>query len=460
MGTVFGKLTMLAFVLVLGVLLLAPMRAGVEDALTASVDSVSLNPGETLEVCYSLRSESAQTVVYSSDDPVIATVDQQGLVTALEPGQTHIRLKAQGGASDAVKVEVTGVPVTSIALNTKLLVMDKGDVSGLSCTFNAGATDQRVEWLSADPDIVKVDAAGRVTAVGSGETYVVATTPGGLSAAATVCVRVRGTAVQIVPGALTVGVGTTFQLGVHYLPEDTTDDVVSWKSSQPGVLSVDADGRVRAISTGTATVSVLTEAGLKGETEIVVEPAARDFQINPTNATLERGDVQTLEAWFIGTDGQRDDSVNHHIEWTSSNPSVATVTDGVVTARASGRTVITATADGISATCAVRVQTMVRSVSLNMDELYLLREQTGEPFQLKAALEPADADDLRLTYVCDNEQVANVSRDGLVTLTGGYGTAVITVSAASGAEDTFTVHVVSELPQTQDVASVRTDVAE
>lgn len=166
MGTAFGKLTMLAFVLVLGILLLGPMRAGMEDALLASVDSVSLNPGETLEVRYSLRSETAQTVVYTSDDETVATVDQQGMITALEPGQTWIRLKAQGGSSDAVEVKVAGVPVTSIALNTKLLEMDKGDVSGLSCTFNAGASDQRVEWLSANPDIVTVDAAGRVTAGG------------------------------------------------------------------------------------------------------------------------------------------------------------------------------------------------------------------------------------------------------------------------------------------------------
>ena len=55
--------------------------------------------------------------------------------------------------------------------------MEKGDVSGLSCRFNQGATDRRVEWMSSNPAIVRVDAAGRVTAVSAGETYVVATTP-------------------------------------------------------------------------------------------------------------------------------------------------------------------------------------------------------------------------------------------------------------------------------------------
>ena len=447
MRTAFGKLTTLAFVLLLGILLLAPMRAGVEDALFVSADSVSLNPGESAEVSYSLRSETAQTVAYSSEDASIATVDQQGRITGVEPGKTKVRIKAQGGASATVDVEVLGVPVTSFALNTKLLEMDKGDVSGLSCVFNPGASDQRVEWLSTDPEVVTVDAAGRVTAVGGGEAYVIATTPSGLSAAAMVRVRVRGTAVQIVPDELTLGVGAAVQMGVHYLPEDTTDSVVGWKSSQPGVLTVSGDGLVRAVSVGKAAVTVTTAAGLQGTTEITVESAARDFQINPTNLTMERGDVQTLEAWFIGADGQRDKSVNHHIEWTSSDSDVASVEDGVVTAKSSGRAVITASADGFSTSCSVRVQTTVRTISLNMDELYLLPEQTGEPFQLKATVEPVDADDRRLTYASSNAQVAEVSRNGLVTLTGGYGTAVITVTAVNGAESTFTVHVVSELPK-------------
>lgn len=460
MKTAFGKLSMLAFVLLMGILLLAPMRAGVEDALLASVDAVSLNPGETLEVKYELRTESVQTVAYSSEDPTVASVDQRGIVTAREPGETTIRLRAQGGASDTVVVTVAGVPVTHFALNTKLLELQKGEVSGLSVEFNQGATDQRVEWMSANPEIVTVDAAGRVTAVGSGETYIIATTPSGFSAAATVRVNVRGTAVHVVPGDLTVGVGATFQLDVSYLPEDTTDKVVGWKSSNPQVLTVNSAGNVRAVSVGSAEITVTTEAGLSGKTMIRVESAAKDLQVNPTNLTLERGDVQALEAWFIGADGQPDVNVNHHIEWASADPEIAAVKDGVVTAVSSGSTVVSASADGITAKCIVRVQTTVKSVSLNMDELYLLREQTGAPFQLKAALIPADADNTRLTFTCDNDHVARVSRDGLVTLTGGYGTAMITVTAASGAQDAFAVHVVNELPsaQGQDSASVQTDV--
>lgn len=447
MKTSFGKLAMMALVLALCLMLLGPMRSGVEDSLVASASRLSLDPGSTAVVSYTLKAETAQTVAYSSDDPSVAAVDQRGQVTAMAPGKTRVRLTAQGGATASVEVDVTGVAVTSFALNTDLLEMNKGEVSGLSGQFNRGATAQSVTWTSADPSIVQVDGAGRVSAVGGGETYVVATTAGGLSASARVRVYVAATAVQIAPGDMRVGVGTTFQLQARYLPEDATDEAVQWKSSAPEVLSVDADGLMRAVSVGTATVTVSTRQGLKGSTEIVVEPASKDFQISATSVTIERGDRHALSVSFIGADGQVDDAVEHHVEWTVSNPDVVSVSDGVVTGLSSGTAAVTASADGFRSVCTVRVETPVKEVALNMTELYLLKEQTNESFQLRAETTPSDADDTSVAYATDNPLVANVTPSGLVTLTGGYGTAVITATAKSGAEATFAVHVVVALPE-------------
>ena len=442
MKTAFGKLSLLALALAICLLLLAPMRSGIEDSLKASVSRVALDPGEAVSVSYELYTETAQTVTYRSEDSSVATVDQRGLITAVGPGKTRVRLAAQGGATAAVDVEVAGVPVETFELNTHLLQMNKGDVSGLSCQFNAGVSGQRVTWSSENPEIVSVDAAGRVSALRGGETRVTATTSGGLTDSALVRVNVRAAAAQITPGELTVGVGSTFRLEALYLPEDATDEAASWKSSAPQVLSVDSAGLTRAISAGTATVTLTTRDGLTAETRIVVETASKDFRLSPTDVTLERGESFVLQADFIGSDGQIDAGVNHHVEWSSSDPQIATVQNGVVTGVASGMAVITANADGFQSKCTVRVRTSVREVLLNVTEQSLYKEQTGEPFQIKASVEPADADDVRLTYTTDNPLVANVSETGLVTMTGGYGTAVITVEAVSGAKATCTISVV------------------
>jgi len=443
MKTAFGKLMLLAFALAIGMLLLAPMRSGIEDRLIVSVQSVELAPGESVTVSHQLIAESAQTVAYSSDAPGVATVSQQGLITAVSPGDTVIRLTAQGGAAAKIDIRVEGVPVKTFSLNTHLLEMDKGDVSGLSYEFNTGATQQSVSWSSADPEIVTVDAAGRLVAVGAGETYVTATAAGGRSDSALIRVRVRSTSVQIAPEALTVGVGTAFQLEATYLPEDATDSVVKWTSSSPHVLSVDESGMIRAISAGKAKVIVTTQSGLTASASISVEPASKDFLLNPTQITIERGDEYALEACFIGADGQVDKSVNHLIQWSSSAESVATVENGVVKALKTGKTVLSAKADGFEAQCEVTVQTSVKNVHLNVTEQTVYQNQTQEPFQIRASVYPQDADDCSLTYRSNNELVAKVSPKGLVTLTGGCGTAVITVESKSGASVECVVNVLA-----------------
>jgi len=442
MKTAFGKLTLLAFALATLLLLLAPMRSGIEDSLVCTVDAVSLEPGQTVSVGYEIRTETAQTVVYRTDDASVAAVDQRGLITAVSPGSTKVRVVAQGGAYDVIDVEVSGVPVKTFALNTHELEMNKGDVSGLSYHFNHGAASQQVAWESADTGIVRVDAAGRVTAVGAGETVVTATTSGGMKDSALIRVNVRGTAAEIVPSEMTVGVGAVFALGMDFRPDDATDKAVRWVSSAPEVLAVQGNGRIRAVSVGTAVVTATTKDGLTASARVTVEPASRAFLLDMDDMTVERGESHALKALFIGADGLADDQVDHYIHWSSSNPEAAVVEDGVVTGVASGRAVITAAADGFTAVCEVTVHTSVSEVQLNVEEQTLHRDQAKEPFLIRATVLPADADDRTLTYSSDNPLVATVSQNGLVTMTGGYGTAIITVEAKGGVTATCTINVV------------------
>jgi len=89
------------------------------------------------------------------------------------------------------------------------------------------------------------------------------------------------------------------------------------------------------------------------------------------------------------------------------------------------------------------VQTSVKNVHLNVTEQTVYQNQTQEPFQIRASVYPQDADDCSLTYRSNNELVAKVSPKGLVTLTGGCGTAVITVESKSGASVECVVNVLA-----------------
>lgn len=447
MKTAYGKLTVLIALLIAGTLLFAPMRFGTEDYLYAHPRSVKMHPGDSYALSFRLDSDVPQSVSYTSTDPSVAAVNSNGLVTAMNPGTAQVRLDAQNGAKATVQIEVVGSGASALALNTEALSLEKGQISGLRAIIDGADGDELIRWRSADESIAHVDAVGRVQAVGGGTTRVTASTRDGLSASATVNVHVSGTAMHITPGDVTLGVGSVLRLNTYFLPSDTTDDTLSWDSSAPGVLRVQEDGTVYALSEGAAVLSAFSRDGLSGSTVITVEPAAEEFEVSPAAATLERASRLTLQPRFLDALGHEDKDSNHYVTWTTSNPGVATVENGVVTAVNSGQARISAAADGKIASCMLTVQTLVEEVRLNLDEMYVLREQTVVPIQLEAQVLPADADDTRLQYTVDNELVATVSPWGLVTLTGGYGTATVTVRASSGAEAYFTVNVVAQLPE-------------
>lgn len=448
MKTVYGKLMGLIFVLTIALALFLPMRFGQEDHLYAYPHNLRMNRGDHYRVTYMLDSDHAQAISYTSVDESIATVSKQGMVTAVNPGMTDIRLDAEGGAKTTIHVEVVGVPTTEIALNTDSLTMEKGQVTGLTVSFNEGADDTRVEWGVEDGEIAAVDGAGRVTALRGGRTRVYALSPTGLKAEADVFVHVSGNAMRLRPEALTVGTGTALQMGATYFPDDTTDEIVRWVTSDAHVMSVDADGTIHALTVGQPVLTAYTAEGLSNSAVINIERSADSFDVTPSAATLERGEALDLEPRFLDAEGNIDSaSEAHYIQWSSSDPSIATVKNGHVEAIKSGETVISASADGMTATCALKVQVLVHEVTLNRDEVYLLREDADKPIQLTARVRPNDPDDPTITWLTSNDLVANVSPSGLVTLTGGYGTAVITARAASGAEAHFTVNIVTRLPE-------------
>ena len=448
MKTVYGKLAALVALLIAALLLFAPMRSGLEDYLYARPRLIRMNRGDAYGISYRLYADGEQPVSFTSANESVATVSDSGVITAVGPGRTQIRLLARDGAKAQVQVEVAGAPATTLTLNTAALRMEKGQVTGLRAIFNCEAEDTAVAWVSLDENVARVDAVGRVTAVGGGTTRVFATARSGISASAEVSVHVSGTAMRITPEDLIVGEGALLHLDAYYLPDDTTDEVDHWLTSDTNILRIQDDGTIYAVGEGQAVVSVFSKEGLSTSSVIQVEKAVADFEVSPAAATLERGNSLLVEPRFYDAQGQLDaDSSSHYVIWSSSNPAVATVENGVVKAVRSGEARITATADGKAAVCNLQVQTLVREVRLNMDEIYLLREQTVEPIQLRAEVLPVDADDKLLTYTTDNDLVATVSPEGLVTPVGGYGTATITARATSGAEAKFTVNVVAELPE-------------
>lgn len=447
MKTSFSRLLLLLLAAGLALYLFLPLNSiKLNDLLVAQPKEIQLGRGETADIDYYLKSELPQTVRFTSSNAKVASVDPRGMVTAISPGEVKIRVQAQNGAQDTVKVVVSGTPAVTLRLSAKNITLNKGQVTGLKAVFNKGADEGTdVEWYSDNPNIARVDNAGRVYGVSGGLTTVHVRTITGLDAQASVYVNVPATAMDIAPDDILIGTDSAMQLGVSFLPEDATDEAVSWQSADPDIVSVDPGGRIYARSEGRTVITAASRGNLRDSIIVTVERGAGMFEIVPHAVTVERGNTILLDPRFTDKAGHEDLSLaSHYIRWKSGNEFIATVENGAVRALQSGTTRISAIADGIESICDVTVQTSVKSIALNMEEITVSRSQTGSPIQLEAILTPSDPDDPKVIYTSGNEQVALVSDSGLVTLSGAYGTAVITATASSGAQAQFTVNVVKE----------------
>ena len=149
--------------------------------------------------------------------------------------------------------------------------------------------------------------------------------------------------------------------------------------------------------------------------------------LDHTSAELTEGDVMTLTAMV-----SPDNATNKDVSWSSSDESVATVSDGVVTALKPGVAVITVTTvdGGKTASCDVRVKARiynVTGVSLNRTAVEIYE---SEELVLIATVYPANATDKSITWSVDNPEVISVENGKVVAKT--PGAAIISVTSTDG----------------------------
>lgn len=186
---------------------------------------------------------------------------------------------------------------------------------------------------------------------------------------------------------------------------------LTWSSSDPAVVMVDADGNLAAVGTGTAEVALSSEDGklsASGVIKVVVSPTGLTL---PETLTLtEGGDGQSLAATV-----EPADTTDYTVTYTSSDDSIATVdAAGNVTPVTAGEAEVTAEiADkALTATCHVVVTPAVEALYLSEDAVTL---GTGEEETLTLTAEPEEADVSAAVWTSSDESIATVDGEGTVT---------------------------------------------
>ena len=124
------------------------------------------------------------------------------------------------------------------------------------------ASIKKVEWVTSDESVAKVDENGNVKALKNGVAYITAISKdGGYEAMCTVNVVTHVADMKIAVGNVTMFYKETYQLKTVMMPHDASDKTVVWSSSDEEVAVVDENGLVTATGRGTATITATTVDG-------------------------------------------------------------------------------------------------------------------------------------------------------------------------------------------------------
>ena len=320
------------------------------------------------------------------------------------------------------------IPVAFVTLSQPAAEMIIGEFITLKATISpSNATEREIMWASSKQSVASVDQTGKVVSIAEGTSTITATAGGKLGSCVVTVSKgvVEVSSINFDKTGVSLKVGETVTLTATVKPDDATDKTVTWSTSDASVATV-SDGVVTAIKLGSATIRA--KAGDKEATcAITVEATpVTSVTLDQTSASLKVGETVSLTATV-----KPDDATDKTVTWSTSDASVATVSDGVVTAIKLGSATIRAKAGDKEATCAITVEaTPVTSVTLDQTSASL---KVGETVSLTATVKPDDATDKSVTWSSSNTSVATVSSTGVVTAKSA-GSAIITVTTKDGSK--------------------------
>jgi len=259
-------------------------------------------------------------------------------------------------------ISILYVPVSGVSLNKTSTGLMVGDTETLLVTITPFyATNRNVNWRSGNISVATV-SNGKVTGLSEGFTIITVTTVDGeksasceVSVSRTGSVAVTGVSLnKTSTGLLVNGTETLYPI---ITPANASNRNVTWSSSNDSVAAVSGSGTVTGVGEGRATITVTTaDGGKTADCTVYVSTsgiAVTGISLNKTSASLDIDGTETLYPAITPPN-----ATNQNVTWSSSNTSIATVTEGgVVTAVGIGTAAITVTTvdGGKTASCAFTV---------------------------------------------------------------------------------------------------------
>ena len=396
---------------------------------TSSITITLTEPGITQKLDPIIQPENAtdMTLVWTADPETVATVDENGVVTAVTSGSVTITATSVDGPSATATIEFKDpvVLVESVTLTPNPLYLPvKGSETISVEILPSDATNQNLTWESSNTGVATVEN-GVVSAVKGalhGETTITATSDDGPSGKTKVILYTPIEKVEIIDDVPSPFLpGNNAYLDYDITPFDANYYDVVWSSSDESVATVTSDGFVNAVKIGKTTITV-TMKDDKGDSHsgsivITVQDPVQELDVYPNKweQRLYIGDTDIMR--YETSPG----NVSVDIKWTSSDPDVVSIDDkGNIKALSYGKSTITGTApNGVIDSCVIEVVMHdVYSIDTNPTSLNFTKK--GETQSITVTLHPEEArpEPHVITYTGYDTSVISVDATGTVTAVG------------------------------------------
>lgn len=439
--------------------------------------SVTLHEGESYQAILKRSGvyDGDGIITYSSSKPGVATVSEDGTITAGSKGDAVIYAslerngKRVGRAQINVKV-VRGVkkvtlstaglaiyepddpaitPLLEEELEYKVIAVAAGSTVNLSAVCTPmDASNKTVRFTTDDEGVARVMNNKALKAIQRGECDMTMTSADNPEATETFRILVTQPvkSIQIQAENKTVASGSTIRLTGECQPADASIKGIVWASKNPQIASVDSNGNVTGLKRGNAVITATAAdgSGAKGNITISVIQPVTGLRISPAEIRVTTGRYTQAKVTV-----QPADASDKSVTWTSSDERIATVVNGRVTGQKAGTCMVTCaskTNPEITASATVIVSQLVTRIEFTnqKDELSF---RTGEKLQLQWEVLPDDATDTAVTFKSAHPKIATVDSNGLLTAIS-RGTATIYATAQDASKRQAAVRVTVIQPVT------------
>ena len=373
-----------------------------DESVFTKLDAYELKEGETVSLSSEIPEEIRADVVWRSSSPAVATVDENGTVTARTEGCTSITASYRDRIAECSITVVRKAEYVKIA--KKLLL---GDVSTAKQTLEnykiEYATEEEYSSTIAKGKVVKMHYVGH----SDNDSFYISIG----SKVVLQCSRganvVESIAVQTPPSKTVYTAGevpnlTGLVLTAKYTDGSTKEVRSGYSASTAPLTTVGAQKLTIYYEKKSTTVS------------LTVNPVeVQSLSVTPATLSLLVGDTKTLSVTCTPAN-----ATDKTVSVASSDPAVVATNGLTLTAKKAGSAIVTVTArNGKSAKCTVTVtapepkEKAVTSVSVQPTELTLRVEQTAK---LTAAVQPTDATDKKITWRTSDPDIVTVEISGVI----------------------------------------------